>query len=126
MLLGLGVSRPDQHPMIKKRRPITAAELSAELQANPEFQAAKRERDAKLAERVRWLQIEEQPILADLREIGRNVESIWDLVNTATNYREAVPILLKHLQLPYSDTTRDGIARALAVPDAKICLGDFG
>jgi hypothetical protein len=63
--------------------------------------------------------VSEEPLLADLRAIGWNVESVWTLVNTSTNYAEAIPVLLEHLQLPYSDTTRDGIARSLAVPDAR-------
>ena len=45
--------------------------------------------------------------------------SVWDLVNTSANYAEAIPVLLRHLLLPYSDRTREGIARALAVPTAR-------
>jgi hypothetical protein len=33
-------------------------------------------------------------------------------------YPTAIPILLSHLKKPYSDRIREGIARALAVPDA--------
>jgi hypothetical protein len=47
------------------------------------------------------------------------VNSVWDLVNTSTRYAEIIPILLKHLKLPYSDRTKEGIVRALAVPDAR-------
>jgi hypothetical protein len=78
-----------------------------------------RERE-KLA--VRY-QAEEQPILADLRAIGYNVTSIWSQVwssiKTSDRYLDAIPVLLKHLLLPYSDRTRDGIARTLAAPAAK-------
>lgn len=70
------------------------------------------------ADRSIRLRAEEQPILADLRKVNWNVESIWDLVNTSKKYPEAVPILLKHLLLPYSDRTREGLARSLAVPEA--------
>lgn len=69
-------------------------------------------RDARLHE-------EEKPIVADLREAGGNVASVWDLVNSKSGYPNLVPILMKHLQLPYSDRTRSGIARALAVPAAS-------
>src|SRR3977135_965128 len=34
-------------------------------------------------------------------------------------YPTAIPILLKHLLLPYSDVTRETLARILAVPDAR-------
>jgi hypothetical protein len=65
------------------------------------------------------LRVEEEPILSDLRVAGWNVNSVWDLVNTSTRYAEIIPILLKRLKLPYSDRTKEGIARALAVPDAR-------
>ncbi|MDC9837500.1 hypothetical protein [Rhizobium binxianense] len=69
-------------------------------------------RDARLLE-------EEKPIVNDLREAGANITSIWDLVNSRSGYPNLVPILMKHLQFPYSDRTRSGIARALAVPAAS-------
>ncbi|WP_051252078.1 hypothetical protein [Rhizobium etli] len=57
-------------------------------------------RDARLLE-------EEQPIVKDLREAGASITSVWDLVNSRSGYPNLVPILMKHLQLPYSDTKRD-------------------
>lgn len=99
--------------------PITARELMAKLQANPGFLARREAQERELAERSARLRLEEEPILADLRRVGWDVESVWDLVNTSAEYREAIPVLVKHLLLAYSDRTREGIARALAVPDAK-------
>ncbi len=78
-------------------------------------------RQQERAERSARLRVEEGPILADLRAIGREVESVWDLVNTSTRYPEAIPILLRHLPLPYSDRTREGIARSLAVFETEVC-----
>ncbi|WP_019866746.1 hypothetical protein [Methylovulum miyakonense] len=66
-------------------------------------------------ERGKRLDIEEEPIVADLRTVGLELESVWDLVSRPSNYPEAIPILLKHLQKPYSDRTREGIARALSI-----------
>ena len=80
---------------------------------NMERRRARAERSARLA-------IEEAPILVNLREIGWKVESVWVLVNTSTKYTEAIPILLKHLLLPYSDRTRERIARCLAVPELEV------
>ena len=71
------------------------------------------------AKRAARLRDEQKPILAELQNKGWNVNSVWDFVNTSDRYESAVPILLKHLRLPYSDRTREGIARALAVPDAQ-------
>jgi hypothetical protein len=75
-------------------------------------------RELQREERSARLRVEEQPILADLKEVGLEVRSVWDLVNTSAPYPEAIPILLKHLTRGYSDKIREGIARALAVPDA--------
>jgi len=44
---------------------------------------------------------------------------VWDLVNSDEPYPEALPILLAHLQRPYPGRVREGIARALAVRDAR-------
>lgn len=66
------------------------------------------------------LRVEEEPILAELRAVGWDVESVWDLVNTSTRYANAISILLKHLLLPYSDRTREGIARSLAVRESGV------
>ncbi len=105
--------------MKKRQPPLSAADLTARLQADPDFLARKQERERERAERSAGLRTEEEPILAELREVGWNVNSVWELVNTSTPYREAIPILLRHLLLPYSDRTREGIARALAVSDAR-------
>ncbi|WP_148649578.1 hypothetical protein [Lysobacter antibioticus] len=64
--------------------------------------------------------IEQKPILSELRGVGVLTESIWSLLKRTEPYPEAIPILLKHLQLPYSDVTRDGLARALAVPEPEV------
>jgi hypothetical protein len=79
-----------------------------------------KEKEQERTERSARLRIEEEPILAELREIGLCIESVWDLVNTSFKYAEALPILLKHLSHPYSDKTKEGIARALAVPEFEV------
>lgn len=63
---------------------------------------------------------EQKSLLADLKEIGWDLNGIWDLVSAPGPYPEAIPVLLKHLILPYSDATKDGIARALAVPEPEV------
>src|SRR6185437_4141106 len=55
-----------------------------------------------------------------LHAAGSQVSSVWDLVNTSNPYPELVPLLLDHLDRPYSDEVREGIARALAVREARI------
>ena len=61
------------------------------------------------------------PLLAVLRSAGVELSSIWDLVNTKTAPPpNTVPILLDHLSRDYPDRVREGIARALAIPQARI------
>ncbi|MBI1754601.1 MAG: hypothetical protein HY014_18470 [Acidobacteria bacterium] len=106
--------------MKKDKKPvISLAELKAKLEINPEFIAQRKAREDEHARRSLALQAEEEPILEELRAAGWNVKSVWELVNTSASYASIIPILLKHLKFPYSDNTREGIARALAVPDSK-------
>jgi hypothetical protein len=102
-----------------RRGPITAAEASRQLEADPEWCARRDAKEAARAERTRRLALEQLELLRDLQAAGKEVGSVWDLVNTATPYPEALPVLLDHLLRPYSDRTREGIARALAVKDAR-------
>lgn len=103
--------------MTKKK--ITAAELMAKLNADPEFVAKRareeEERQNREAERRRA----EAPLVDELQAAGFQVQSAWDLVNTSGAYPEAIPILLAHISRPYPAAVREGIARALAVPEAK-------
>jgi hypothetical protein len=65
------------------------------------------------------LRVEEEPILVELRGIGWDVDSVWDFLSLKANYSAAIGVLVRHLTLPYSDRIREGIARALAVPDPE-------
>jgi hypothetical protein len=104
--------------MTSKR--ITAGELAARLNADPAF-VARRAREEEERERraAEWRRAE-APLVEELRDAGYPVESAWDLVNTPGSYPRAVTILLAHLARPYPAAVREGIARALAVPEAKV------
>lgn len=103
---------------MSKRTPKTAAELMAELQADRGFTAERDHRAAELERREAAWREAETPLVGELGAAGVAVTSVWDLVNTAAPYPAAVPILLDHLERPYPDRVREGIARALAVPEA--------
>jgi hypothetical protein len=96
----------------------SATELLAELEADPEWVARRNERDRAMEEKKTALRIAQQPLLEELASVGWRVASVWDLVGTRAPYPEAIPVLLKHLPRPYPLPIRDGIARALAVPEA--------
>lgn len=64
----------------------------------------------------------EAPLVADLRDVGFDVESAWDLFNRKEPWRkdepippwpDAVPILVDHLSRAYPFDVREGIVRAL-------------
>jgi len=105
----LDVLRPSD---LKQRR-LTNEEMARLKKIN---EARRQEQ----AQRFARLRAEQAVLLADLRKAGCNIESIWDLVNTSERYPEAIPILLRHLRLPYSDRTLEGIARSLAVPEVAV------
>jgi hypothetical protein len=99
------------------RMKLTADE-TARLRAINEKRSQERERKA-----AEWRKAE-QPLVDELRAAGFDVESAWELFNRkepwnkkerVKPYPEALLILLNHLERPYPDRVREGIARALAV-----------
>lgn len=103
----------------KRRGPMSATEFMAELERDEEYQRKKAAYDAESQERARVLEAAEQPIVAELRNAGVQVDSVWDLVNTAEPYPAALPVLLKHLERGgYPDRVMESLGRALAVKPA--------
>ncbi len=99
--------------------PKTAAELLAELEANPEWIADRAARDAAFEAESARLRAAEQPVLEALRQVGVDVPEVWSLLEGDRRYPEAIPILLEHLARPYPPAIREGLARALGTPDAR-------
>ena len=103
---------------MSRSKSMTLAEHNAILAADPAYVKMRQEKDAALNEKAKRLQKDASPLLEELRGLGWDVKSAWDLVNTAVPYTSAIPVLLKHLGRPYIDRNREAIARALAVPAA--------
>jgi hypothetical protein len=102
---------------------VSAEDLMKELESDPDYLARQAQDDARRARRDAELAVAEKPLLEELRTVGCNVESAWDLVNKDDPYPKVLPILLEHLSRPYPDRVREGIARALAVRDARFAWG---
>jgi hypothetical protein len=102
--------------MTRKRKQQSAAELMAELSLDPAFAMNKQRREDEEHRRLAGLKEEEKPLVAELKAAGVVVETVWDFVNTSASYRAAIPILARHLSMPYSLRIKEGIARALTVP----------
>ncbi|MBK8010186.1 MAG: hypothetical protein IPK13_02490 [Deltaproteobacteria bacterium] len=105
--------------MSNKKKPVSAAELMARLNSDPEFVAKRAREEAERQARAAEWQRAEAPLVEELRAAGFEVDSAWDLVNTSAPYPDALPILVDHLQRSYPSRVREGIARALAVPESK-------
>jgi hypothetical protein len=98
---------------------ITASKLQAQLLKDSEYQNWLRERE-EVREMLENAYAEDaKPLVDDLRKLGFNFSSPWDLVNIKSNYKTAIPTLIEHLTKPYVIKNKEGIARALAVKDAK-------
>jgi hypothetical protein len=110
--------------------PVTAEELvrwrEEKLRADPEYRARVEAVEAERQERVRLLREAERPIVADLNGAGVSVSSVWDLVNTAVPYPDALPILLAHLKRGgYPERVMESLGRALAVKPAVVWWEDI-
>lgn len=106
---------------------MTAAEYIRLTESDPAYQARLREMEAE-REQLRQRCIEdEQGLVVELRALGLRIDSVYDLVNNRPHpvlqnkfvgpYREAYPVLLKHLGIAHEPNIREGIIRALIVRD---------
>ena len=108
---------------VLKRGEKTADELMTELESDPEWVARRDAREAEQRAKEERSIAEQALLLADLRKVGYRIRWIWYLVNSAESYPEAIPVLINHLRRPYRDGIREGIARALAVREARGLAG---
>ncbi len=105
----------------------SADDLLRELEADPAWQ---RERDARanaLAHREAELAEDERELVTDIRAIGYDIDSVYDLVNNTPHpllhrrfvgpYPHAYPVLVRHLSIPHARPIREGIVRALTIRD---------
>lgn len=109
--------------IIKSKRSMTAEEAKELFESCPEWVAQNAAREAKRVELEVQLKLEEEPLIADLARIGIKITSIWDLVNMRDGYTRAIPVLIKHLDKPYHSRIREGVIRALTIPDARGVVG---
>jgi len=101
---------------------MTLEEHDALLKKEGRYEAIKevqRRREEERQQKVAEWRRAEVPVVEALRAAGLDVRSVWDLVNTKNRYSAAVPVLLEHVMKPYPERVREGIARALAVPEAR-------
>lgn len=99
-----------------RRGAVSAEDLAAELESDPNWVRDRDAREAERQERARRLREAEQPVVVDLRSAGVQVDSVWDLVNTSEPYPAALPVLMEHLERGgYPERVMESLGRALAV-----------
>jgi hypothetical protein len=109
------------------KRALTAKEQQDILDQDPQYQAMMAQKRRGWAEKAALLHKDEEPLVAALTSAGwpeavrqcGETRSVWDLVNTAEPYPHLLDTLVDHLARPYHRRTREGIARSLAVREAK-------
>ena len=110
----------------RPKKQVTAAELMAQLEKNEQFQQQSAHRESVRQETHRMLSEAERPIVADLWDVGCEVGSVWDLVNTREAYAQALPILMAHLRRGgYPDRVMESLGRALAVRPANLYFDEL-
>ena len=107
----------------------TAAEVMAELEQrkreDPAYRAELERVESERAERARLVKIAEQPVVADLKALGLDLDSVWDLYKIPDSRPQAIPVLLKHLALDYPERVLEGIGQGLNHPSARAWWGDL-
>jgi len=101
----------------------TATEVMAELERrkreDPAYRAELERVEQERAERARQLRIAERPVVNDLKAIGLELDSVWQLYKIPNSRPKAVPVLPKHLALDYPDRVLEGIGQGLYDPSAR-------
>ncbi len=95
----------------------TAAELMAELSHDKSFDNIKQKKAEKIKSLENFFALDEKSIITELLGIGFEVKSVWDFVNSPNNYDEAIPVLIRHLDIYHHPRVLSGILRALAIPE---------
>jgi hypothetical protein len=103
----------------EKAKAISAIALAAQLEKDEVYQKWLKEKEEVGLLLELAYKNDEKPLIYDLAKAGVSISSCWDLVNTNTSYKSAIPILIEHLSKPYHIKNKEGIVRALTVKEAK-------
>ncbi|MBS1561042.1 MAG: hypothetical protein JSS89_05515 [Bacteroidetes bacterium] len=85
----------------------------------------KRQKEEERQKYLEEIRLAEAPLVRELQATGYAVASAWDFVNMPNVYVDALPILMTHLTHPYPLVVREGIARAMAMPQAHPYLNQL-
>ena len=89
-------------------------EPGGEVVPDPSFTALRTQIEQERARRAAAIAADEDSLRAELRAVGVEVRTVYDLVDDTVTPLAAVPVLVRHLQLPHEVITLEGIVRALS------------
>jgi len=101
------------------RKSMTASELMAKLATDPEHQRKLKEKEQQRTNLKQILAEDESELVAECNALGCSIESVWDLVNTDSSYRNVIPVLVEHLGKDHHPRIVQGIVRALTTPESR-------
>jgi hypothetical protein len=81
---------------------------------DPSFTALRSQIEQERARRAAAIASDEDSLREELRAVGVEVRTVYDLVDDTETPIAAVPVLVRHLQLPHEVITLEGIVRALS------------
>jgi len=89
-------------------------EPGGEIVPDPSFTALRTQIEQERARRAAAIAADEDSLREELRAVGVEVRTVYDLVDDTVTPLAAVPVLVRHLQLPHEVITLEGIVRALS------------
>src|SRR2546427_10098759 len=92
----------------------TAKEFVDELQQDPVYRERSAAREAARDKRAVESVLDEADLVRELAGAGVHVDSVYDFLNDVITPLRAVPVLLRHLELPHIPAIREGLLRSLA------------
>ena len=123
-----------------RQKAMRADEFMRQLESDPVWVAKRDQREREQEKQRQVLDADQQQLVNEICGLGYQIKSVWDLVNNSPHqflernflgeYLDAYPILVKHLSIDHHPRIREGIIRALTVPDggdavAWALLGEF-
>ena len=91
----------------------TAKEFVEELERDPLYRERRAAREAATAKRAGEAVQDEASLVRELGIAGVYVDSVYDFVNDVVTPLQAVPVLLRHLDVPHIPAIREGLLRSL-------------
>src|SRR3989442_416403 len=90
------LSRGVRRTMAVRKKRISASELRSQLEADPDWVAKRDKREREREELSKVYRADEAMMVAEIRRIGYDIDSVWDLVNSAPH-----PSLVRRFIGPY-------------------------